>query len=183
MLRPSAALEALLFAHGEPVEKRELEKMLGVDSEALSAAVVQLRGDLEGRGLVVLENGEHIELRTAPEASELVMKLRERDLARDLGKAPLEVLAVVAYRGGATRSEVDWVRGVNSTASLRTLLMRGLVNAKEDPSDKRRMRYEITTDALAHLGVTRREDLPRYNELSLATAALEREMPKSESGA
>ena len=86
---------------------------------------------------------------------------------------------MVAYRNGATRSEIDWVRGVNSSASLRTLLMRGLIDAQEDPADKRRIRYQLTTDALAHLGIARREDLPRFSELSLATDALGRDMPAS----
>ena len=50
---------------------------------------------------------------------------------------------------GATRGEIDWVRGVNSSASLRTLLMRGLIEGREDERDKRRIRYSLTTEALA----------------------------------
>ena len=77
----------------------------------------------------------------------------------------METFAVIAYQDGATRGEVDWVRGVNSSASLRTLLMRGLIEGREDEADKRRVRYSVTTEALAHLGVTRAEELPRAQEL------------------
>ncbi len=86
----------------------------------------------------------------------------------------METLATIAYKtegadkggAGATRGEIDWVRGVNSSAALRTLLMRGLIEGREDERDKRRIRYSITTEALAHLGLSRIEDLPRYAELS-----------------
>jgi segregation and condensation protein B len=96
----------------------------------------------------------------------VIKQLRESELARDLGKASLETLAIILYKGGATRSDIDWIRGVNSTAAIRSLLMRGLVERGEDVSDKRRARYTASVDALAHLGVSRREDLPRYAELT-----------------
>ena len=132
--------------------------------------------ELQGRGIALIETEGEIELRTVPEASALVKKLRESELARDLGKASLETLAVIAYGSGATRGEVDWVRGVNSSTSLRTLLMRGLVEGREDERDKRRVRYSLTTEALAHLGLSKTAELPRYAELSAGrTAALAQE--------
>ncbi|MEK9184393.1 MAG: hypothetical protein AAB892_01530, partial [Patescibacteria group bacterium] len=48
----------------------------------------------------------------------------------------------------------------------RTLLLRGLIERTEDPGDKRRARYLPTVDALAHLGVGKREELPRYAEFT-----------------
>ena len=179
MLSGPVALEALLFAAGGAIPKSELVKIMDVSIESLESTAAELREQLASRGVVLMDDGAELELRTSAEASGLVRKLREAELTRDLGKAGLESLAVVAYRNGATRSEIDWVRGVNSSASLRTLLMRGLIDAQEDPADKRRIRYQLTTDALAHLGIARREDLPRFSELSLATDALERDMPVS----
>ncbi len=180
MLRTSAGLEALLFASGEPIEKQRLTALLGVSSDELTSAIAELEASLRGRGTAVIETATELELRTAPEAAELVKKLRESELARDLGKASLETLAVIAYHptasGGATRSEVDWVRGVNSSTSVRNLLLRGLIEGSEDSKDKRRIRYALTTEALAHLGISRTEELPRYGELSAseqAVAALE----------
>ncbi len=174
MITPPSAIEALLFASGEPLEKKRLAALLGVSAEQLATALTALTGDLEGRGLALIETEHEVELRTSPEAAELVQKLRESELSRDLGKASLETLAVVAYQSGpsstlgtgATRGEVDWVRGVNSSASLRTLLLRGLIEGHEDPKDKRRIRYSLTTEALAHLGLSRTADLPRHEELT-----------------
>jgi chromosome segregation and condensation protein ScpB len=55
---------------------------------------------------------------------------------------------------------------VNSSQILRSLLLRGLVERTEDPHDKRKFQYRATTDALSHLGVSKKQDLPRYAELS-----------------
>ncbi len=174
MVTPPAAIEALLFASGEPLSKKQLAALLGIKEHELQVALSALESALEDRGISLIETATDVELRTSPEASALVKKLRESELSRDLGKASLETLAVIAYQEGATRGDIDWVRGVNSTASLRTLLMRGLVEGKEDPTDKRRYRYTLTSEALAHLGLTRSDDLPRYAELARgARTALE----------
>jgi len=175
MLIPPAALEALLFASGEPLAKKRLAGILGISEKELATAAEGLREQLAGRGLVLVETEDALELRTGPEASDLVKKLRESELSRDLGKAGLEALAVILYRDGATRSEIDWIRGVNSSQTVRSLLLRGLIDRTEDASDKRRFRYRATTDALSHLGVAHAKDLPRYAELSRASATAAQE--------
>lgn len=167
MPTPPAAVLALLFASGAPLEKKRLETLLGFEETELNIALEALSASLNGSGLTLIETANEVELRTAPEVAPLVKKLHESELARDLGKASLETLAVIAYQEGATRGEVDWVRGVNSSASLRTLLMRGLIEGREDEHDKRRIRYGLTTEALAYLGLSRARDLPRHAELAL----------------
>jgi len=169
MLTPPSALEALLFASGEPLEKKQLAKLLGIKDAELKIALKALIQQLDGHGVSIIETESEIEMRTAPEASEIVKKLRESELSRDLGKASMETLAVIAYQTGTTRGEIDWVRGVNSSTSLRTLLMRGLIEGREDENDKRRIRYSLTTDALAYLGISSSEELPRRAELATVT--------------
>lgn len=165
-LSPSAALEAVLFAAGEPITKKRLVSFFGVTSDLMDAAINELRTTLEGRGITLIETTDEVELRTAPDASELVKKLRESELSRDLGKAGLEALAIILYQDGATRGQIDWVRGVNSSAAIRSLLLRGLIERSEDPTDKRRARYTATVDALAHLGISRKEELPEYDRFA-----------------
>jgi segregation and condensation protein B len=172
MLTPPAALHAILFASGEPLAKKDIAKLFGLKESELAVVLVALEASLKNSGTALVETATELELRTAPEAASMIKKLRESELARDLGKASLETLAVIAYQEGlpgqgATRGEVDWVRGVNSSTSLRTLLMRGLIAGREDPRDKRRVQYSLTTEALAHLGLTNVSDLPRHAELSV----------------
>jgi len=183
VLTPEATLEALLFAEGGPLSLTQLRTLMELDNEHLAIVVDALERSLSGRGISLVRTTSEIELRTSPDAADAVRKLRESELSRDLGKASLETLAVILYRGTATRSEIDYVRGVNSSASLRILSLRGLIERIEDKTDKRRARYQGTLKALAHLGVTNIEELPRYTELStlveeaeLRTATPEQEL-------
>lgn len=166
MLTPPAQLEAVLFAAGEQVSKKRLAGIIGVSPALLGKAIEALREELTSRGLALIETETDVELRTSAEAAELVKKLRENELSRDLGKAGLETLALIIYRGSATRGDIDWVRGVNSSQTVRSLLLRGLIEKTENPEDARRPRYVATVDALAHLGVARKEELPGYDELT-----------------
>ncbi len=166
----SSRLEAVLFASGDALQKKRLATLLGTSEDELAAGVTELRNALADRGLALIETEDMLELRTAPEASETVAALRESELSRDLGKASLETLALILYKGSATRGEIDWVRGVNSGAAVRSLLLRGLIERTEDATDKRRARYKPTVDALAHLGASSLAELPRYAEFSSALA-------------
>ncbi len=172
MLTPPAALHALLFASGEPLSKKEILKLLDIKSAELTVVLKALAASLSGSGTTLIQTETEVELRTTPEAAPMVKKLREAELARDLGKASLETLAVIAYQAGATRGEIDWVRGVNSSTSLRTLLLRGLIEGREDERDKRRIRYTLTTEAFAHLGLSGPDELPRVDELRAAATAI-----------
>jgi segregation and condensation protein B len=169
----SSRLEAVLFAGGEAFAKKRLMTLLGISADELDAAITELHAALDGSGLALISVEDMVELRTAPESADDVQKLRESELSRDLGKASLETLALVLYKGSATRGEIDWVRGVNSGTALRALLLRGLVERTEDAADKRRARYRPTVDALAHLGVTSLNELPRFADLSKALAEQE----------
>lgn len=153
--------------------KKGLAGLLNIPEKDLAPILDALRQSVEVAGLELVETDGEVELRTSTEAAPYVEKLWEGERSRDLGKAGLETLAVIAYGAGGpdagrgvTRGEVDWVRGVNSSASIRTLLLRGLIEGREDPADRRRVRYALTTEALAHLGLSRLRDLPRYDELA-----------------
>jgi segregation and condensation protein B len=139
---------------------------LGITELMLATAVEELHTTLATRGLTLVETDSDLELRVAALASPFVAKLHEAERARELGKAALEVLAIIIYQNGATRSDIDWLRGVNSTAALRSLTLRGLVESGEDTTDRRRTRYTASIDALAHLGISKGSDLPNFSDIS-----------------
>ena len=76
----------------------------------------------------------------------------------------LETLTIIAYRGPITKPEIEQIRGVNCSLILRNLLIRGLIEEKED---KQRLQntYTISFDFLRHLGADRVEELPQYSDL------------------
>jgi len=169
----SSRIEAVLFARGEPVTIKELGKLFEVPEAEIKRNLTILAEELSSGGLTVLRTDTHVELRTAPGASEILEKMQKEELSGGIGKAGIETLSILFYKGASTRAEIEYIRGVNAGAALRTLLMRGLVSRIVNPKDSRSYLYKPTTEALAHLGVSSREELPNYAELSQELAALE----------
>lgn len=157
-----AKLEAILFFKAEPLSIKKLAQILKTDETEIKNALEILKEKLLGRGVTLVEKDDEVMLGTAPEASGIVEELSREELSRDLGKAGLETLSIVLYRGPITRSGIDYIRGVNSTFILRNLLIRGLVEKIPNPSDQRSFLYRATFDLLSHLGIPRVEDLPEY---------------------
>jgi len=166
-------IEALLFALGEPLARRDLTAMLRADLSDIEPAIAELR-DRTGHGIVLVDDGVHVELRAAPEAADLIERIRREEYARDIGRAGQEALAAILYRGPLSRAQIDFIRGVNSSQTLRTLAMRGLVRKLPNPRDERSFLYEATTELLAQLGVTDKTALPSYEEVRAKLEALER---------
>ena len=176
----AAHIEALLFALGRPMSRKELAALLGVEVAAVARGIAELqqRGD---RGIVCVDDGGEVELRVAPQAAKLVESVRKDEFTREIGKAGSETLAAVLYRGPLTRSEIDFIRGVNSSQTIRTLLMRGLLRRVPNPRDERSFLYEPTTELMAQLGLANRKDLPDYTDVRSKLSALEEAYRKAES--
>ncbi len=174
----SLLLEAILYWRGEPVKITELAKALGVSKEEVVTAASELESSLaENRGVRLMQHDDTLALVTAPEASELIEKLRKEELSRDLGKAALETLSIVMYKGPLSRADIEYIRGVNCTSIIRTLLIRGLIEKIQNPKDQRSSLYKVSSDLLMHLGVTTLSELPGYEatrtELDVFIARLE----------
>lgn len=175
-------IEALLFALGRPLSRRELSKHLGATLDEIDAAIGQSLDHAPDRGVALVDDGSVVELRAAPAAAETIERVRKDEYARELGKAGQEVLAAVMYRGPLTRSEIDFIRGVNSSQTLRTLAVRGLVRRIQNPKDSRSFLFEPTTELLSTLGVSRVRDLPDYKEVREKLQKLEEAYRQKEAG-
>lgn len=163
-MTPESKIEAILFYKAEPVKIKDLAKMVDEDEMSVKGRILNLEKSMEGRGLCLIHNNDSVMLATSPLAKSLVEKLLKEDLEKDLGKAGLETLSIVLYMGPIKRSEIDYIRGVNSTFILRNLLVRDLVERVENPEDQRSFLYRPTFNLLSHLGVSRIENLPEYEK-------------------
>lgn len=169
-----AYIEAVLFYRSEPVKKAELCTLFEVPRETLDLSLAKLHEILLGRGLRLTETDTEVQLVTAPEMQELIDTLRKEELSAGIGKAGAETLAIILYRGPIARTDIDRVRGVNSTFILRNLLVRGLIERRSHPSDSRSFTYAVTPALLNHLGVARREDLPDFGDIMNALDLFEK---------
>ncbi|MFA6294973.1 MAG: SMC-Scp complex subunit ScpB [Candidatus Paceibacterota bacterium] len=163
----SSKIEAILFWKAEPVTIKKLVSLLGneTDVSAVHEGLLQLEQNLKERGLSLVQTEDEVMLGTAKELSPLIEQLTKEELARDLGKAGLETISIILYQGPISRADIDYIRGVNSQFILRNLLIRGLVERVDNPKDARSFLYKPTLDLLAHLGVSKIEDLPEYKEV------------------
>ena len=166
-------LESLLFALGRPLSRAELATYLDMPRSGVEQAVASLASTLSGRGVVLVDDGKEVALRVADGGAAVVEKARKEEYAAGIGKAGMETAAAVLYRGPLTRAEVDFIRGVNSSQTLRTLTVRGLLRRIPNPRDERSYLYEPTTELLATLGVARVRELPEYAEVKSKLATLE----------
>jgi len=162
-----SCLESLLFVSGEPMSFGKLSKILGEKENVLKEAAEELALECKNRkgGVRVIVDDGKAQMVTAGENADVVEKLLKIDIEGDLSRSALETISIVAYRGPLSRAEIEEIRGVNTSFTLRQLAIRGLVEKIDNPHDARAYLYKISFDFLRHLGMERIEDLPRYREL------------------
>ena len=160
-----SVVESILFVYGEPMTVEKLAEIIEAQKEDVLRAVEELTGEYANRGLVVLKKDGQYRLGSNPTNAKYIEELVKSEFSEELSKAALETVAIIAYRGPLTRAQIEYVRGVNTSFTLRNLLMRGLVERIENPKDARSYLYRVSFDFLKHLGLTKMEDLPQYDEL------------------
>jgi segregation and condensation protein B len=154
-------IESVLLFKNEPVATSELQKLLGASKLEIQEALIRVQEFYKDRGIVIITDGENYSFGTHPDFSSLIESIQKEELSRELGRAGLETLAIVLYRGPVSRREIDHIRGVNSGFILRNLLIRGLVERTDLPGE-RSFSYKPTLKLLEYLGVAKKEDLPEY---------------------
>lgn len=124
-----AALEAMLFAHGEPVSADRLAEVLEVESDTVERLLHLLQGEYEQeeRGICLLHLEDRWQLATKNAFGGYIKVLLDKRRNTPLSQAALEVLAVIAYNQPVSRSFVEQVRGVDSSSTIQTLVQKGLV--------------------------------------------------------
>lgn len=162
----SREIEALLFAEGGSMTFARLARATGKSESEVKAALPFIESRLGNGGLTLVRSETEAALGIAPSAQKPVLAMLKEEEERNIGEAGLEILGVLLYEGPSTRAEIDYIRGVNSSSTLRNLLSRGLVERTGNPEDGREFIYRPTTELLAFLGVTGRENLPDYDTIS-----------------
>lgn len=164
--RKLASLEALLFVHGEPMEVSKIASALDLRAEELDGLLASFRDRLsaEDRGLALVANNDSLQLVSKPQFHALLEHFIKDQLTEDLSPATQETLAIIAYFGPIARSRIDFQRGVNSSFTLRNLLLRGLIERSPDPKHPQAYLYRPSFELLRHIGVGEQKDLPDYEK-------------------
>ena len=167
-----AELEVLLFVQGEPLSKKKAQKLLEMKGDEFESLLEEFEKRMagEGRGLAFLRGEDKIQLATKADFKGLVESFVKSELSEDLTPASLEVLSLVTYLGPVSRSEIEYRRGVNSSFTLRNLMIRGLIERLPETGKAGVNLYRPSFEFLRHLGVTKKEELPEYEKFSSALA-------------
>lgn len=158
-----SALEAVLFAGGEPVSSARLCEVFEIDDETLSKMLKLLSNKLEDNnsGVKLLSLGDSYQLASRTEYAEYVRRAFDIKRKTPLSQAALEVLAVIAYNQPCTRSFVEQVRGVDCSGVVSTLVEKELIEERgrlELPG--RPLLYGTTTTFLRSFSLSSLQNLP-----------------------
>ena len=162
-----AVIEALIFVSDTPITSSKMEGVLeGVKEKEISSVIDDLIREYEERneGIFLREVAGGYQFRTGETVGSWVQKLKGQKPAA-LSPAAMETLAVVAYRQPVMRFEIEKVRGVDISGTLRGLLEKNLVRIvgrKDVPG--RPMIYGTTGKFLETFGLKTLSDLPTLRE-------------------
>lgn len=174
-------LEALLFASDSPVPLSRLSEITGAEEAQIPAALDTLNQSYAdtGRAFRISRVAHGYQLYTLPEYAPWIRKLYSTQRTTRLSPAALEVLAIIAYRQPITKPEIEKLRGVDCSASLLTLLERGLiVTAGRAHRPGNPFLYRTTREFLRYFGLESLDDLPSLEELGAFLAERETEAEK-----
>jgi segregation and condensation protein B len=170
-------IQAYLFAEGGTLSKKRLSQLTQTNESLIDPALLTLSEHLKDSGLSLIITETEVTLSISATESEVLRSNYAKDMEREVGDAGLEVLSIVLYRGASTRAQIDYIRGVNTSSTIRMLLTRGLLERTVNSNDGREYMYRPTAELLAHLGVSEVQNLPEYGIIVNELKALEASEP------
>lgn len=163
-------IEAILFSAGRVVKIRELMALLEVNSDEIISSIAEQEKEYAevGRGFEIVRVEDGYQLASKKEYHEYIYPLLSKNAKPTLSQATLEVLSIIAYNSRATKTDVDTIRGVDSSASLYRLLEYNLIEqaGKADLPGKP-MTYKVTDEFLKMFGLNSIKDLPKLPKYKL----------------
>ena len=169
----TAAIEAILYAAGHPVEYEKLSAVLGLAASDVRSLIEAMATEYNGpdskRGILLLTYPDSCQLATKEKFLPYIRETLGIKRGGNLSNSTLEALAVVAYNQPVTRAYVDAVRGVDSSYAMTSLIDKGLIESKERlDAPGRPMLYTTTEKFLRVFGLSSLDELPE-TELSPTT--------------
>lgn len=158
-----AAIEAVLFASGEPIAVRRIAEALEVEEDTVYKLCknIQDRLNEEGSGICLMELNDCFQMCSKPQFAGAVKKALEIKKNTPLSQAAMEVLAIIAYNQPITKSFVEQVRGVDSAQIVNNLVEKGLVEeAGRLDVPGRPISYRTSINFLRCFGLSGLDKLP-----------------------
>ena len=163
------AIEAILFAAGEPVPISRLAFALETDPSDIEKAGDALTDDyaFQRRGIRILKLDKAYQMVSSGEMADFVTKALETRKPPKLSASQLETLTIIAYYQPATKAMVEQIRGVDSSYSVAALLNKKLIaEAGRLNVPGRPIQYQTTADFLRTFGISSLQELPPIEKIA-----------------
>lgn len=157
------AIEAILFASGEPVEIYRLSLASEVDVGTVPSMIKLLneRYDDCGSGIRIERFESSYQMCTRTEFAPQIKLALETKKAAPLSNAAMEALTVIAYNQPVSKGFVESVRGIDSSSVINNLVEKGLVEeAGRLDIPGKPIVYRTTAVFLRSFGLNSLADLP-----------------------
>jgi segregation and condensation protein B len=157
------AVEAILFASGDPVSIEKIAQALNLDKPTTTKILQNIMDDTNGdnRGIQVVRLEDSYQMCTNPAYHDVVRLVLDMRRNTPISPAGMEVLAIVAYNQPVTKAFIEQIRGVDCSGVLGSLTSKGLIEERgrlELPG--RPLLYGTTADFLRCLNISSLKQLP-----------------------
>ena len=174
-----ALVEAILFMSDRPLTLKKIHGYIEeeVALEELQEVLISLQKDYQSarHGISLVEVAGGFQFRTKQDYAGYIKKLCKATTLV-LSPTAMEVLAIIAYRGPMAKSDIDKIRGVDSSYIIRGLMEKGLIRTVGRSEQlSRASLYQTTRKFLEMFNLSDLSELPPEHEL--------KEMVKEDVGA
>ena len=160
------AIEAILFAAGDPVGAQRMAQAIGVGLDQVEAALKTLMDaySFQRRGMRIIQLEDAYQMVSAQVMSDVITRALETRKPPKLSASALETLTVIAYYQPTTKAFVEQIRGVDSSYTISALLNKKLIEEQGRLSvPGRPILYGTTPDFLRTFGIASLDDLPEVD--------------------
>lgn len=160
-------LEALLFVSGDGVEISDIIEKWQITDKQIEKAFENLKERFnDNYGIKIIKFKNKIQLCSNPKFAEEISEVLNPIRERNLSKATLETIAIIAYKQPVTRLDIEQIRGVNSDYAIQTLLKHNLIEVvgRKDAVGKPLL-FGTTDEFLKRFDLENLDNLPNYDEL------------------
>ena len=162
-------VEAIVFASGNKIDKRDLLKKLPIEvsRKDLNKSIRHLAKRYSGKsGIIFNVMDNEIEFTSNADYGDIVADVLKITKEKELSKVLLEVLSIIAYKGPITKTQIEDIRNTNSEYAVSTLCRYNLIYpcGRADTLG-RPMLYKTTTEFLEKFGLKSLKELPGKEEV------------------
>ncbi len=159
-------IESILFVAGQGIEIKDIAEKLEVKEKVVEEAINVLKANKQNTGINIITYKGKVQMCSNPKYAEDIATVLNPIKEKQLSKATLETMAVIAYKQPVTRLEIEQVRGVNCDYAVQVLQNFKLIDVvgRKDVVGKPLL-YGTTDEFLKRFELNSIEDLPDYEEL------------------